>query len=99
MKKYHPRRNWDTEHSAPMITVEPATAALWRVIVFEKSAPNYWGVAEILECDDPGYWVERMGLPADTILHNSICDYDTGRAKKLSSRIARIVQQKQKEMA
>jgi hypothetical protein len=97
-QQYQLKRNWNCEHSPPMITVEPATAA-WRVIVFEKTKPDYWAVAEILECDDPGYWVRRMGLPENTVLHQSIAAYETGRARKLSSRIDRIVQQKQKETA
>lgn len=87
-------RDWNTQHSPPKLTVETAAQNLWRLIVFEKSEPDYWRVAEIIECDDPAYWVDRLALPVDTILHESIASYETGRARKLSSRIARIVEQK-----
>lgn len=98
MKREKPKLNWDTTYGPPMITVEPATDALWRVIVFEQDDAQRWSVAEILECNDPAYWVERMFLPEDTLLRSDISSYDTGRARKLSSRVARIVQQKQKEL-
>jgi hypothetical protein len=78
------------------ITVERASSTQWRVIVFKEVDTQRY-VDKILECDDPAYWVERMKLPENTLLHESIAGYKTGRTQKLSSRIARIVQQKQKE--
>ncbi len=105
---YKVRQNWSTTFGPPVIGVElvrdDATAKIWRIIVFEVASANgHTQVAEILEAGMPWYWINRMKLPEDTKLHDDISSIDTGRARKLSTKVERIcmvltARAKQKEL-
>jgi hypothetical protein len=96
MASKHTAQLCHTTEAPLMLSVERANSTLWYLIVFAQTGTQR-SVQSVVECADPAYWVKRMKLPDHTVLHESIVEYDTGRARKLSSRIARIVQQKQKE--
>lgn len=91
---YKAKQNWSTTFGPPVIGVELVRLApepMWRIIVFEVASLNgHRQVAEILEAAVPWYWINRMKLPTDTELCENISIIDTGRARKLSSKVERI---------
>lgn len=88
---YKSKHNWSTCFGPPVVGIELVRDDTWRIIVFEVASENgYQQVVEILESTNPQYWIDRMGLPTDTKLRDDISSIDTGRARKLSTKVLRI---------